>query len=533
MLETLEPTELDRDTAIPVTTTIVMGDDFTDRPTNLSFRFLLLLISGGAWYAAVFLWLPALAIGAGLTCGAVAYSIRQQGETLLSVSAEFLIDTLHLGQDCLDGFSDTLQNHALPVLRLNAQTLAKYSGLLSDVELQAIEERGGGEVTVPLSVIELIIGSPKQPHNTALLAPSQSGKTTLLHGVIHHLLGLSQRNIVLVGDPNYGAANDGTMPIWGGLPIYDRAQDSPIAHHGLMTGTDDVYTALDMLGYLYVQRMELARQRAIKSQGDDRTPMKFTPIYYFVDEFQTFMGELNESQLERVNVVFGQLIRAAKYRIYFFPVLHNDKAEGGINTANLGGVNLLLMGSVIDQISTSTLLNNSRKRFDQAFFNLLASYRTRYNALHGKGKSQKMLGVVHLVKGFTTSTGDEFAPGPHILKLPNFTDRVNIRHDFTAIAPVITTADPVGEVAADALEVPPIVAEMGEAFTDWFVENYPLFQTEADWSLTKFFDLACANGWGRQRKPKDKHYAFLQALAKEQGGRIKPVEILELLNGGK
>jgi hypothetical protein len=427
----------------------------------------------------------------------------------------------------LDGFSDTLQHKALPVIRLSAQTMAKYSGLLSDVELQAIEERGGGEVTVPLSVIELIIGTPKHPHNTALLAPSQSGKTTLLHGVIHHLLGLSQKNIVLVGDPNYGAANDDKMPVWGGLPIYDRyASTSAIAHHSLITGTDDVYTALDALGHLYIQRMELARKRAVEHQGDDQSPMRFTPIYYFVDEFQTFVGELNETQLERVNAVFGQLIRAAKYRIYFFPVLHNDKAEGGINTANLGGVNLLLMGSVIDQISTSTLLNNSRKRFDQGFFNLLATYRTRYNALHGKSKSQKMLGVVHLVKGFTASNGDEFSPGPHILKFPNFTDRVNLRHDFGAVAPVVEAVPAVENEAA----VPPIVAEMGPLFATWLAENHPLFESEADWSLTKFFELASAHGWGRYRKPTDKHYAFLQALTKAQGGRIRPVEILELLN---
>ncbi len=534
MLETLETTELDRETAIPVTPTVVMGDDFTDRPTNLSFRFLLLLISGGAWYTAVFLWLPALAIGAAMTTGAVAYSIRQQGETLFSVSAEFLIDTLHLGQDCLDGFSDTLQNKALPVLRHNAQTMAKYSGLLSKVELQAIEERGGGEVSIPLSVIELIIGTPKAPHNTAFLAPSQS--TTLLHGVVHHLLGLSQQNIVLVGDPNYGAANDGTMPVWGGLPIYHRdSKQSPIAHHQLIIGVDGIFTALDMLGALYLQRMELAQKRAVELHGtDDLSPMGFTSIYFFCDEFQTFIGELNEAQVDRVNVVFGQLIRAAKYRIYFYPILYNDKAENGINTANLGGVNLLLMGAVIDQISSSPLLRNSSKRFDPAFLANLANYRTRYNAMHGKAKSQKMLGAIALTKGFTASNGDDFAPGCHVLKIPNCTDRVNIRHDFSAIAPVITTADPVGEAVVDDVEVPTIVAEMGEAFGEWFIEHYPLFQAQADWSLTKFADVAIANGWGvRRDHRRDKHYAFLQALAKAQGGRIKPVEVLELLDGGE
>jgi hypothetical protein len=538
MLETLETTELDRETAIPVTPTIVMGDDFTDRPTNLSFRFLILLISGGTWYAAVFLWLPMLAIGAGLTCGAVAYSIRQQGETLFSVSAEFLIDTLHLGQDCLDGFSDTLQNKALPVIRHNAQTMARFSGLLSKTELQAIEERGGGEVSIPLSVIELIVGTPKAPHNTALLAPSQSGKTTLLHGVVHHLLGLSQPNIVLVGDPNYGAANDGTMPVWGGLPLYRRElTPSPIAHHQLIIGKDDIYSALDQLGNLYIQRMDAAGKRAVELHGsDDLTPMGFTPIYFFVDEFQTFIGELGEGQVDRVNEVFGQLIRAAKYRIYFYPVLHNDRAEGGINTSNLGGVNLLLMGSVIDQIGTSKLLNNSRKRFDAAFLAKLANYRSTYNARYGKSKSQKMLGAIDLTKGFTASNGDDFAPGCHVLKIPNCTDRVNIRHDFTAIAPVITTADPVGEAvvaADDDLEVPAIVVEMGEEFGEWFVEHFPLFQSETDWSLTQFANVAIANGWGRRRKPTDKHYAFLQALVKAQGGRIKPVEVLDLLQGGE
>lgn len=537
MLETLETTDLDRDTAIPVTPTVVMTDDFTDRPPNLSFRFLLLLISGGAWYTAVFLWLPVLAIGAGLTTGAIAYSIRQKGETLFSVSAEFLIDALHLGQDCLDGFSDTLQNKALPVLRHNAETMARYSGLLSKTELQAIEERGGGEVSIPLSVIELIVGTAKAPHNTAFLAPSQSGKTTLLHGVVHHLLGLSQQNIVLVGDPNYGAANDGTMPVWGGLPIYHRdSKQSPIGHHQLIIGVDGIYTALDMLGALYLQRMELAQKRAVELHGtDDLSPMGFTPIYFFCDEFQTFIGELNEAQVDRVNAVFGQLIRAAKYRIYFYPILHNDKAENGINTANLGGVNLLLMGSVIDQINSSPLLNNSRRRFDAGFLATLANYRTRYNAMHGKAKSQKMLGAIALTKGVTASNGDDFAPGCHVLKIPNCTDRVNIRHDFSAITPVLTVADPVGEVvtAADDAAMPLIVAEMGEAFAEWFVEHYPLFQAESDWSLTKFSDIAITNGWGRRRKTGDKHYAFLQALVKAQGGRIRPVEILELLDGGE
>jgi hypothetical protein len=510
--------------AIPVQADLVLDE----RPPNLSFRFLILLMSGATWYVALFLWVLPLAIAAAAVTGATAYSIRRRGETLLSVSAEFLIDVLGLSQDVLDGFSDGLQNKAMPVLRHSGETLLRYSGMLSASEVAAIAERGGGEVAIPLSVIELIAGTPQNPHNTALLAPSQSGKTTLLHGVINHLITLPQQNIVLVGDPNYGAANDKRLPVWGGLPIYDReTQDSPIKHHQLVIGIDDIYTTLDLLGELYLQRMALAQAKAKQSQGDENAvPMQFMPIYYFIDEFQTFVGELAESQIDRVNMVYGQLIRAAKYRIYFYPVLHNDKAENGINTANLGGVNLLILGSVIDQIGSSPLLNNSRRRFDGAFIEKLTRYRLRYNAAHGKAKSQKMLGAISLVKGFTASNGDEFAPGTHVIKVPNFTDRVNIRHDFSHFEKAEIHAP--RKVQTDS-EMPPIVAEMGDAFAEWFIENYQLFQAQADWSLTKFFDLASANGWGKLRKPSDPHYAFLQALKDAQGGRIKPNEILEAL----
>jgi hypothetical protein len=519
-------TQLIETEAIPVKATVV--DDYRDRAPNLSFRFLILLISGATWYVALFLWVLPLALGAAAVCGATAYSIRRRGETLLSVSAEFLIDVLGLSQDVLDGFSDGLQHKAMPLIRHSSETLLRYSGMLSASEIQAIEERGGGEVAIPQSVIELIVGSPKAPHNTALLAPSQSGKTTLLHGVIHHLLTIPQQNIVLVGDPNYGAANDATLPVWGGLPIYDRdTQDSPISHHQLIIGIDDIFTALDLLGELYLQRMALAQARAKELQGeDDAIPMEFTPIYFFIDEFQTFIGELVESQVDRVNAVYGQLIRAAKYRIYFYPVLHNDKAENGINTANLGGVNLLIMGSVIDQINSSPLLNNSRRRFDAPFIEKLARYRLRYNAAHGKAKSQKILGAISLVKGFTASNGDEFAPGSHVLKIPNFTDRVNVRHDFSDFEQV--TVKP--EKPTDE-ELPPIVAEMGELFKEWFIENYQLFQHEANWSLKAFFDISSANGWGKKRSSNDRHYAFLQALRDAQGGRIKTNEILEAIGG--
>jgi hypothetical protein len=490
--------------------------------SHLSTKFFLLIGAGGIGYIAAFFGVAILAwMGYGL-CAATAISIRKSGQTPQSAAAAGAAALLEIIGDVATGATDVLENRVKPIAAMGAQTVARHSGLISATEMAALAERQGAEVKLPESVIELIVGSPKNPHNTAILARRQSGKTTVLHGVLHYLLALPQKNIVIVGDPNYGAGNAGDLPAWGGLPIFNRNSGrSTIEHHHLLINRDDNYTALCQLGDLYQSRMEQANAAA---QADRSKRVQFTPVYYFLDEFQTFVGGLGDDATDRVNAIFGDLIRAAKYQIFFFPVLHNDRAENGMNTTNLGGVNLLLLGSVVDAIRTDKALNNSRQRFDDKFLQQVAIKRIDYNGRYGKGLSQKKLGVINLVDGCQTSDGTEFAPGNHLLMVPDFRAQVAVIHDFSGL--VQTTAQPQPAPAVDdlALEMAPLFIAFLQANRDRFPAG--------DCSVTKFFDTykvtaSNPNGWGRRRDKDDRHYAFLKLLAAEFGGRIDPLKLLE------
>lgn len=490
--------------------------------SHLSAKFFLLIGMGGIGYIAAFFGVAILAwLGYGL-CAATAISIRKSGQTPQSAAAAGAAALLEIVGDVAIGATDVLENRVKPIAAMGAQTVARHSGLISAAELAELSERQGCEVKLPESVIELIVGSPKNPHNTAILARRQSGKTTVLHGVLHHLLALPQKNIVIVGDPNYGAGNDATLPAWGGLPIFNRNSGrSTIEHHHLLISRDDNYTALCQLGDLYQSRMEQANAVA---QADRQQRLKFTPIYYFLDEFQTFVGGLSDDATDRVNAIFGDLIRAAKYQIFFFPILHNDRAENGMNITNLGGVNLLLLGSVVDAIRTDKALNNSRQRFDHKFLQQVAIKRIDYNGRYGKSLSQKKLGVINLVDGCTTSDGTEFAPGNHLLMIPDFRAQVPVIHDFSAM--VQTTAQPQPAPIVDDL-----ATEMAPKFVVFLQTNRDRFPA-IDYSVTKFFDtykITAQNpdGWGRRRDGADPHYAFLKLLAAEFSGRIDPLKLLE------
>lgn len=486
----------------------------------LSAKFLLLGIGGGVGYIAAFFGvLPVALVGYGL-CAASAISIRKRQQTPQMAAASSAAALVEVLGDCFDGAQDILETQVKPIAAMGARTIARHSGLISGSELRDLEERQGGEVKVPQSVIELIVGSPRNPHNTAILARRQSGKTTLLHGVIHHLLALQQKNIVLVGDPNYGAGNEGELPAWAGLPIYDRDSGKmTIAHHHLMIARDDIYTCLCQLGDLYDTRM----REANKAAKEGRQRAKFTPIYFILDEFQTFVGGLNDEQTARVNAVFGDLIRAAKYRIYFFPVLHNDRAENGLNTTNLGGVNLLLLGSVIDALKTDKALNNSRQRFDDRFLERVNLKRIDYNSRYGKGISQKKLGVINLVDGCTTSDGTDFAPGNHLLMVPDYRAHVPVVHDFSGLTE--TTAKPQDAPAEIPNEIDALIPE----FEEWLIANAGHFE-DMEYSLTKFSDRAISLGWGKTRDlRRDPHYRFNRELCKQLGGKINPHEIVRNL----
>ncbi|MBE9031800.1 hypothetical protein IQ266_18865 [filamentous cyanobacterium LEGE 11480] len=514
-----EPTTEFRQDIEPVTEPTYQSD------AHLGEKMLLLIMGGGVGYISVFFgFLPGAIAGFSLTA-ATAASIRSRGQTILQSSAYATTGLLEVMADISGGATDLLENKVRPIVAMSAKTVQEHAGLLSDEEKDVITSRQGQEVKSETSVIELIIGSPKRPNNCAILARKTSGKTTLVHGVIHHLLGSTTENIVLAGDPNIGTANDDNPPRWGGMPLYQRGIDNPenlIQHHRTFADEQDIYSALIACGDLYHQRKAVNADRYAKG----KRPKKFTPVYLFIDEFQTFVGALEDDQIERVNKVFGELIRAAKYQVFFFPILHNDKADKGINTANLAGVNLLLLGSVIDVVKTDATLRNSAQRFTDDFLALIANKRRDYDARFGPAISQKSLGVIHLVDGFTSSDGTEFKPGPHLLRVPNYADYVGVIHDFSGL--VETTAVPQDEPPAPT-EPPNEIDALIPEFEEWLIAHAGHFEPGKDYSLTKFSEAAIELGWGKRRYASDPHYRFNRELCNQLGGRIDPHMILENL----
>jgi hypothetical protein len=513
--------------AIPVEAEIVEPDYASS--THLAAKYFLLLLSGSVVYMAAFYGLVILGVLGGVFVAGTTASIRLRGQTLVQASALAGAAVFEVLSDLGTGGTQILEHKVRPVLARSAKEIQRSAGLLSEAEQEAISASAGGEVVVEQHVLELVIGSVRNPMNTLYIARKQSGKTTFTHGLLHNLLSSQSKNIVLVGDPNYGTGNDdGPPPAWAGLPVYDRRRDkaeSIVAHHRLFAANEDIYAAMCALNDLYHRRMQINADRVAQGQP----PEKFAPVYYFVDEFQTFLGSLSPDGLSRVNGFLGDLIRAAKYKIFFYPICHNDKATDGLDTTNLAGVNLFMLGSVLDSIRTDNTIRNSRSRFSNDFLDRLEAKRRDYDIRYGPKASAKMLGVVHLVDAFTSSDGTEFAAGAHIVRIPDYRAALQVRHDFSALP----------QPENLPVEATPPSTDSGEVLAQEFVHFLRRRRAEfddRDYSVTEFFTTFKAtakhDGWGRRREKSDPHYCLLRDLAQsEASGKINPVELLRRTEG--
>jgi hypothetical protein len=489
--------------------------------THLASKWFLLLLSGSIVYMAAFYGLVILGVIGASFLGGTVLSIRLRGQTILQSSAIAAAAIFEVLADCGATGTHVLERKIKPVIELNARKIQQYSGLLSEAEVEAIQNIAGGEVVVEEHIVELILGSTKKPQNTLILARKGSGKTTLEHGLIHWLLSSPTKNIVLAGDPNYGTGNDdGPPPAWAGLPRYDRKTVDPkdaVTHHRIFTRNDDIFAGLVALNSLYHRRMQLNEERAAANQP----PERFIPVYFFVDEFQTFLGSLSDAQLATVNAFMGDLIRASKYKIFFFPIVHNDRATDGIDTTNLAGVNLLVLGSVLDTLKNDDTLRNSRKRFNDQNIAQIENKRREYDSRYGPDASAKMLGAIHLVEAFKTSDGTEFRSGVHLLRIPDYRPALQVRHDFSALTQPAPAPSP---------EADPNLA-LATEFVQFLRRRRADFE-DKDYSVTAFSKQFQSNGsnagWCRRRDSKDPQYCFLRDLAKTHpNGKINPIELLK------
>jgi hypothetical protein len=407
--------------AIETTATEIYHEGFASESTKL----LLLTIGGGAWFTGFFLMPAAFFAGAGLAIvglfatATAGYSLRKSGHSLPSAIRSLGGDVAEILEDCSGGVAVAARDHILAPVAVAAEQLAKRSGVLTEAELSAIENRASPDlVRVFNHIFELIVGTRGDGTNCAILAGSKAGKTTFFHGLFYHLATRPDKKHLMVGDYNLGKDNGSGVPQWLGLPIYDRQKHgSPIGNY--VFGPDEIMSAIKHLDAVYEERIRINADRAKAKQK----PIKFDAIYFACDEFQSFMEHCSTEDGKYVGEVAGKLLRARGLMIYFFPVLHNDKAEGYLNTTVLGSINLLVMGSLTNKLESAPELMNSQKlkRFEPEAINRVIPIRRELERELGKDGAARSLAVLNLKHTITASDGTEFGDGTHLLQIPNCT----------------------------------------------------------------------------------------------------------------
>jgi hypothetical protein len=417
--------------------------------------------------------------------------------------------------------------------------LAKRTGTLTEQELGAIEHGAAPDLVRDLDhVFELIAGSDGDGTNCAILAGSKAGKTTFFHGLFHHLATRPGRRILMVGDYNLGKDNGGGVPQWLGLPIFDRRKHgSPI--NNFVIPPDEIFTAVKHLDALYEERIRINADRAKAKQS----AIKFDPVYFACDEFQSFMEHCSDADGKFVGEVAGKLLRARGLQIYFFPVMHNDKAEGYLNTTVLGSINLLIMGSLTAKLDSAPELQNSQKlrRFEPETIGRIPTIRRELERDYGKDGAVRSLAVLSLKHTLKTSDGTEFSDGNHLLKIPNCTMLLGERWEWPEgvklvqkqdDAAVYFAARSIRSTPAATLTVP-VEAEdfndLAKLLRDLFIDKYSEFSAKSKSgkiSRTQFFEVCKAHGFGRNRNTKDRHYRFVCFLADAAPDKLINLSVL-------
>jgi hypothetical protein len=540
--------------AVPVTAEVVV----TSHQTNPRAGFKLLLGGNGlaVFYAGCFLFNPALILGGAAIAAASVYSLRRSGESLVSGLIAGGTEFWDVGMDIIGGMDGAVTT-GWKMARLSATDLAARTGQLTTMELEAVTNSlSSGIIYDPAHILELVFGrADGRGNNTITLATSGSGKTTFLQGCIHQILERPGKKIVIVCDPNFGASNDGKFNRWAGLPHY-KGNGSPIGRSCLVTNVGDIKLAIRALGELYHQRMNQAQ---IHGQKDIGTPLDFAPVYLIADEFQTTLNQMTPQELEDANAVVGGLVRAKKYKIFFTPIMHDDTAENSLKTNQTAGLNLMLLGGIIDRLESANEVSNNRYKF-KGYQPMVDGHRARLTQQFGKAVAKYMLGVIHLKDAFTCSDGTTFEPGCHTLRLPDYRALAELVHDFEPLpapadramtiskAPKLTLVPRSAGVSIPAavqtlsIEAPPPPLEWDNdgnpsahiqgVFRAWVIQNYAAIATQDSWNKTKFFQLCKTNGLGQGRQNQGNAvYVMVCALADAMGGQIIPSQLLAFIDG--
>ena len=394
---------------------------------------------------------------------------------------------------------------------------ASSLGLLTDEEIRGLDDATPQIVTSPAGIFELILGTQAKPANTALLAFRGSGKSTLLHGVIHHLVNHRSGSIILVGDPNYGTVNPGSRPLrWGFFPIFNPIEHDPrdlTKSSHICTTTSTIFTLIAQANSLYHARMRANESRAVR--GEDA--LAFTPVYLFIDEFLTVFKGLSEGAQEMVVEAFGNLIRASKYQIFFYPVLHNDKAIGGLPTALMSDVNLLVLGNYTQNLKGEDSLRNSAKRFSDGTQQIACDARGRFELTHSAPIAEKMVGVIDIKTAISSSFGSDYGVGNHVIRVPDCTELVDVPFTDDPWIPGLSGATAMAE------DTPPIGEGTRVEFQQFIREHWEAIVAAGNVSPSAF--ARAFPGWTSQHR--GERWALLKqlAVADATGGLITPATL--------
>jgi hypothetical protein len=516
-----------------------------------STKLLLLLVGGGTWFTGFFMMPAAFLAGLGLAIvglfvtGTAGYSLRKSGHSLGSAMRQLGGDVAEILEDCSGGAAVAARDHILAPVAVAAELLAKRSGVLTEAELNAIENGAAPDLVRAMDhVFELILGVAGDGTNCAVLASSKAGKTTFFHGLIFHLATRPGKKSLMIGDYNMGKDNGSGVPQWLGMPIYDRKKHgSPI--NNFVFGPDEIMGAVKHLDALYEERIRIAADCSKLR----KSPPKFDEVFFACDEFQSFMEHCTPDDGKYVGEVAGKLLRARGWKIYFFPVLHNDKADGYLDTNVLGAINLLVMGSLVSKIDAAVELRNSRAsgRFEAEILSRVGPLRRELERDYGKDGAIRSLAVLSLKHSIVTSDGTEFGDGCHLLKIPNCTPLLAEFWDWPEeIKATIGTQQTV-ETYFAARQAPPNptitvyqdaedFSDLADAFRSLVVDNYQAFAQAAKngtITRTKFFDISRGVGFGKNRNRKDRHYRMVCAIADRFPNQsICLPELLARMGGG-
>jgi hypothetical protein len=542
-------------------------------------KILITVAIGGGFTIASFVpiampvWVASYALSAAGLLG-VANSFNRRGESLLggirnlgvqSINSSVFAAIGEIVEDSKAGAEEVLSRGLKPASEfVNIAAIA--SGVLSAEELEARRLANAAiSIKKPEHIAQVILGRDRQLSSVLLLAPPQSGKTTLLHYLVDYLIEREEETIVIVSDLDFGSSNDGVVSGWRGLPEWDdisrtRLPSGDFPQLGdcstIITEPHELLTTLRNLRDIFHARRIKSKRLARLNLGGNKASRKPYPvIFLIVDEFQNSYEAFDQKEKDEVQAIMKMIMRSPKHRIAVLYAIHDTEATGGLNKVTLSKMAVVALGGAVQGICEGDdNYANVNARFTDDHKSALMARRKEWEPRLGAAVAAKTVATIDIKAPITTSDGCEHS-GNCMIELPDFSSFVPhpllppepepepepepTPEQVPSPAPVASMSQSPASVAKSQVSeilvvglvpgTPEWIDHYGAKFFAWFTDNFDNFEGKT-YSASKFQAISKHHGWAKTNRKTDDEYLFLTHLA-SQFQVDKPIELPKGQNG--